>query len=150
VQHPAACRCQTCQPQYLKQQLDGAGERWTAQRQAVWDALAAARSGSGALELAQALVVQGVGQATVYRSLELLERCGLARRAALGGGRQGYVPVQPGHHHALICDGCGQVQDFAACSWNVVGELLALRTGFTVHSHYLEVHGLCPACQTTK
>ena len=145
--HRDACRCAGCQPGYLAQRLIAAGERVTKPRQAVWDALAGAQHGMSAPELAAVLEIEGVGQATVYRTLELLTRLGLARLAALPGGRAGYLPVRPGHSHALICDRCGIAQDFDACSWNVIGELIELKTGFKLHNHYLEVHGLCPRCQ---
>jgi Fe2+ or Zn2+ uptake regulation protein len=145
--HRAACRCTECQPGYLAQRLAAAGERLTSPRQTVWNTLAGASQGLPAAELASILAAAGVGQATVYRTLELLTRLGLARLATLPGGRTGYLAVRPSHSHALICDCCGLVQDFEACSWNVVGELLELKTGFKLASHYLEVHGLCPGCQ---
>ncbi len=145
--HRTACHCTGCAPDYLEQRLAAAGERLTGPRRTVWDALAGARQGFSAPELAAWLAGQGVGQATVYRTLELLERLGLVRLAALPGGRAGYLAVRPGHSHALICDSCGEVQDFEACGWNVVGELIELKTGFKLQSHYLEVHGLCPRCQ---
>jgi Fe2+ or Zn2+ uptake regulation protein len=145
--HAGACRCGGCQPGYLAQQLAEAGARATPRRQAVWDLLAAARAGLSVQELAAALAGQGAGQATVYRAVELCERLGLVRRTLRLDGRTVYAVVPPGHCHALICDRCGLVREFDTCSWNVVGELLSLKTGFAIASHYLEVHGVCPACQ---
>ena len=57
---------------------------------------------------------QDVGQASIYRALELLERLRLARRVDAGEGVARYEPVDPAaaHHHHLVCDRCGEVAAF--------------------------------------
>lgn len=53
-----------------------------------------------------------------------------------------------GHHHHLVCNECGAVEDFTACDVaELVGELTR-RTNFTIDGHWLEVYGRCNSCTT--
>ena len=91
----------------------------------------------------------GISQATVYRTLEMLEGLGLACRVERGGGRQGYlVRRNDEHHHHLICNGCNRVIDFLNCDLAPLEERLHRETGFAPEGHMLELYGRCPDCQT--
>ena len=89
-----------------------------------------------------------IGLVSVYRTLDLLTELGFVRRVHGNGGCQGYVCASPGHTHHLICQKCEKVIEFSG-----TGDLEALirkiekQTGFKVHGHLLQLHGLCPNCQ---
>ncbi len=56
----------------------------------------------------------GVGVASIYRALQLLDDMRLVRRVDVGEPVARYEPVYPNgeHHHHLVCDRCGQTKAF--------------------------------------
>jgi Fur family ferric uptake transcriptional regulator len=90
-----------------------------------------------------------VSQATVYRTLPLFEQAGIIRRVGLDRpsektiyehvwGRQ--------HHDHLLCSACGAVVEFTDPAIEVLQEAVAKRHGFELHSHHLDLVGLCLDC----
>jgi len=122
------------------------GARMTAQRRAVWGFFAARVRGCSIAEAVAGLKRQGIGQATVYRTVLLLADLGLLQRVQAADGSC-YIALQPGHHHPLICQECRRVVEFDACDLSVLERLLGRETGYRIRGHHLEVFGLCPACQ---
>ena len=60
-----------------------------------------------------------VGLVTVYRTLEILTKLGLLCEVHVGGNCRSYLMKHPsGHHHHLVCAGCGAVIDFTDCTLN--------------------------------
>ena len=55
-----------------------------------------------------------VGQATVYRTMKLLAKAGLAEPHQFGDGHTRYEPVEKhdAHHDHLICTECGRIIEF--------------------------------------
>jgi len=104
-----------------KPDLKGKVFRWTLSRQIVFDFLKRSSSHLSAREIYHALhrFSPGIGLATIYRTLQLLFQLGLIRKISCGDGQSRYeLKAQnlTGHHHHLICLGCGRIidyQDFA-------------------------------------
>lgn len=93
----------------------------------------------------------GMGLTTVYRTLELLTRDRILRRADFDGGPSRYELNDPkDHHHHLVCSGCGEVVEFHGCDLADLEASLAERCGFKVHGHWLEMFGLCASCQRNR
>jgi Fur family ferric uptake transcriptional regulator len=84
-----------------------------------------------------------LGLATTYRTLELLREAGAVR--ALAGETGAYIRCRPGHHHHLVCLGCGSVEETELCGAPAADEL-RLRHGFQAESHELDIYGLCVDC----
>lgn len=90
----------------------------------------------------------GIGFATVYRTLKLLVEAGVARELTLKDGQARYEHVLAGEHHDhLICTGCGSIVEFEDETIERLQDDIAMRHGFTITSHRLELYGLCPACR---
>src|SRR5512136_1162901 len=54
-----------------------------------------------------------IGYTTVYRTLKLLARLGLAEERKFADGETRYEPIaEKGHHDHLICLGCGKIIEF--------------------------------------
>ncbi len=54
-----------------------------------------------------------VSRATIYRTLDLLVQCGLARKSRLGREHYVYERVTPGRsHHHMICTTTGTIIEF--------------------------------------
>ena len=122
------------------------GVHCTAQRKTAWQFFTNHPQGHTISEAVDALRIQGIGQATVYRTVELFLRLGLLTATQEAPGKTRYVAVCPGHKHALICRGCHTVVEFEDCDLLLLEKLLAAKTGYTIQGHRLELYGTCPAC----
>ena len=122
------------------------GMHCTAPRRKIWDFFAGHAQGLTISEAVEALKRLRIGQATVYRAVELFVRLGLLTTARDSVGKIRYVAVCPGHSHTLICSGCHAVVEFDDCDLTVLEKQLMARTGFAIQGHHLEIYGTCPAC----
>jgi Fur family ferric uptake transcriptional regulator len=88
-----------------------------------------------------------VGLVTVYRTLTLFEERGLVRPAGRRGGEALYSACDMhGHHHHLICETCGAVEESTVCHCDELDRELDRRHGFTLSSSVANYYGLCAAC----
>ena len=88
----------------------------------------------------------GVGRATVFRTLEVLEELGAIERLDLPSGEHAYVGCEPVHHHHVICSRCGRTTEIDDTGLRGVVRDVARQTGFRVDEHRLELFGVCPDC----
>ena len=90
---------------------------------------------------------QSPGIASVYRTLEMLEKLGLIRQIHQPGGCHGIWPALDGHNHYLICRDCGQMkviegnEDISGYIKNIEKE-----TGYHIDDHWLQFFGTCQGC----
>ncbi|HMA36051.1 MAG TPA: Fur family transcriptional regulator [Chloroflexia bacterium] len=135
------------------ERLDQEGLRLTEPRQQVVAAILGRTTPFTSAELWTAIQERApsIGRATVFRTLDLLVRLGILQRIhadAEGGRCHAYLACDAGHHHHLICNGCGAVTDFTEDA--ALGELIhqvERHTAFRIEGHRLELVGRCPACQ---
>lgn len=90
-----------------------------------------------------------LGRATIFRALELFSELDVLERIDLPSGEHAYVACEPLHHHHVVCSACGRTTDVEDFGMQAVAAEMALRTGYRVQSHRLELYGLCPDCQRT-
>jgi Fur family ferric uptake transcriptional regulator len=131
---------------WLLRRLADAGERMTGPREIVVRALVAQPGVINPEALSYDLHPEGVGRATVYRTLDLLERYGMLTRVHVEGCH-GYTLCDEGHHHHLLCSGCNTVLPLDATGVEAEILRLAEQLKFRVDTHTLEFAGLCEACQ---
>jgi Fur family ferric uptake transcriptional regulator len=90
---------------------------------------------------------RGVGRATVFRTMRLLQTMDMVCRVRLEDGSLHYRLTRTrGHHHHLVCMGCGRVEAFTNCNVTALAEEVARSTGYEIEGHWLEVYGRCRAC----
>jgi Fe2+ or Zn2+ uptake regulation protein len=131
--------------------LGADGQRYTAARRAVVEALAAS---AHPLSLPQLLVQRaGLAQSSAYRNLAVLERAGVVHRIASTDGFARYELAEDltEHHHHLICSSCGSVSDFTVPDdlEHTIGRALARvasRSRVQVEHHRLDLIGACSTC----
>ena len=130
--------------------LDLAGYRLTEPRRSVAALIAEQDGHFTAAELVRAARARrlGVGRATIFRTLEVLEDLGAVERLDLPSGEHAYVGCEPAHHHHVVCSRCGRTDEIDDAGLRTIVEDVARRTGYRVDDHRLELFGLCPACQT--
>jgi Fur family ferric uptake transcriptional regulator len=127
--------------------------RDTAQREKVLRALFTAGRHQSSEELHQLLRSQGVGvgRATVFRTLKLLEECGLVAKVTFADGTQKFELAhgRP-HHDHMICVDCGHALEFESPSIERLQNREAARRGFRVLWHRHELFGRCRACASRE
>jgi Fur family ferric uptake transcriptional regulator len=132
---------------WLLRRLADSGERMTGPREIVVRALVAQNGVINPESLSYELHPEGVGRATVYRTLDLLERHGMLTRVHVDGCH-GYTLCDEGHHHHLLCSSCNAVLPVDATGVEAEILRLAEQLKFRVDTHTLEFSGLCEGCQT--
>jgi Fur family ferric uptake transcriptional regulator len=130
----------------MLRRLEEAGERMTGPRETIVRELVTLAGVINPEALAYELHPHGVGRATVYRTLDLLERHGMLTRVHVEGCH-GYTLCDEGHHHHLLCSGCNSVVPVDATGIEAEILRLADKLKFRVDTHTLEFAGLCEACQ---
>ena len=93
---------------------------------------------------------RGVGRATVFRTLDLLVDLGaLSRIHGIEAGVRcvRYTPCAPAHHHHLVCQACGRVDELGAKAVERQIAAAARDRGFQLIGHTVEIVGICPECR---
>ncbi|WP_029145253.1 Fur family transcriptional regulator [Microbacterium luticocti] len=124
-------------------------QRNTWQRERVREALADASGFVSAQSLHATLRDEntGIGLATVYRALADMASAGDADSLQSPEGESLYrACTSPGHHHHLICRGCGRTVEIAATDVEQWAHATAAAHGFTQAEHVVDIFGLCPDC----
>ena len=81
-----------------------------------------------------------ISRATVYRNLDLLVECGLARKQRLGRDRFLYEHVHSGQQHDhLVCTGCGRVVEFISPGIMALQGEICRAHGFLATRHTLQI-----------
>jgi Fe2+ or Zn2+ uptake regulation protein len=120
----------------------------TRQRRLVWEYFAGGDRAATITEAAEGLRDAGIGQATVYRTVQLLSDLGLLVRVQDRRGDIGYTAPPIGHSHPLVCGVCRRVVRFdGEGDLSELEGRLADATGFAIYGHHLEVYGICPECR---
>jgi len=95
-----------------------------------------------------------VALSSAYRNLGVLEQVGAVTRI-LSSGEHARFELAEGvvgeHHHHLICQSCGRVDDFTVSpqmerSLEAALERAVEGTGFHAAAHRLDVIGTCASC----
>jgi Fur family ferric uptake transcriptional regulator len=129
----------------LERELLRNGHRITGPRRALLSSMQAMGDHFTAEGLA--IASPGVGRATVFRTLKLLQEVGTVCQVVLDDGTLQYRLTSGGHHHHIVCSRCGAVNDFASCDIQSLLAELARRTGYDIEAHRLEVYGRCSSCR---
>lgn len=124
--------------------LQGIGHRVTATRRAVLEAMSASPRPFTIEEICDA--APGVGRATVFRTVKLLQESEVLCRVVLEDGGIRYQLARSEHHHHLVCSNCGGVQEFSEPELDSLIERSAGANGFQLEGHSLELYGMCAAC----
>jgi Fur family ferric uptake transcriptional regulator len=131
------------------------GRRLTGPRRAVVEALAGGREPMTVAAIHESLRDGRPNLASVYRAVNLLAEAGLVRVTHTGPRRQTarYELAEQftGHHHHLVCQACGRIEDLAGC---LIPDEALLRVSrrvrearrFRVTEHELRLFGVCGRC----
>jgi Fur family transcriptional regulator, ferric uptake regulator len=124
------------------------GMRWTPQRRAVVEALAATRGHVTGAELVERCrtVDPATIPSTVYRTLAVLEEMGLVRHGhGVDGREEFHVAAEPVHGH-LYCDRCGGRWEVSAPEARAILDAFRATNGFEPDLSHMTIVGRCAAC----
>ncbi len=89
-----------------------------------------------------------VSRATIYRTLEILEKCGLIRKAKLGEKKAYYEHTYGRHHHEhMKCTICGRVIEFESEEIEKLQDVVCKQYHFQMTHHILHLFGICEDCK---
>lgn len=125
--------------------------RYTSGRRMVVNVL---RKADGPVTLPELLELAGdVPQSSAYRNLSVMEEAGIVRRLVHGGDHAHFELAEEltEHHHHLICESCGSVQDFTLdasleTALDQTFSRIASAAGATVTGHTVDLFVNCSDC----
>jgi Fur family transcriptional regulator, ferric uptake regulator len=132
----------------IDQILKKNGLRLTKQRMAVLAAMS--DQPQSVDELAAAISHQGynLDLVTVYRTVSCFVELGIIRKTQFQDGVAKYeVQTNQNHHHHLVCNNCGLVEDIKVDEQSLLKKVKN-QTTFQITDHLLEFFGICGKCQT--
>lgn len=135
----------------LKQQLNDKGYRITSQRKAILDVFSQHKGKHLNSEEMFELVREyypGIGKATVYRTLPLLEKMRLLNKIVLEDGCVRYElnnPKEQVHHH-LICMECGAVYEVEEDMLGLQDKQILIENRFSIKNYMVKLYGYCMKC----
>ena len=94
-------------------------------------------------------IYKRLGLVTVYRTLEILDELGVARRVHTQGHCHGYARAGDDQHY-VVCRRCDRVIEFPCDGLDKLIASVRRETGYDIDEHLLELTGLCPQCQTRR
>lgn len=102
-------------------------------------------------DLADQVQATGLNTATLYRIMETLTALKIVHPVLQGHQSVAYELVEPfaRHHDHLICRSCGRTMDIYDCRLEDALKAISDDRGFHIDFHQMEVHGICPDCQST-
>lgn len=133
--------------------LTGIDQRYTTGRRAIVDTLARAGRPLTVPELIDA-ADRSIPASSAYRNVMVLVDAGVLHRVAGSDDHSRFELAEPfgDHHHHLICDQCGKVEDIDALpslekAVVAAAESAAAETGFEVRAHRIDLVGHCRDCR---
>ncbi|MEA3554148.1 MAG: transcriptional repressor [Campylobacterota bacterium] len=91
---------------------------------------------------------QNIGIATIYRTLNFLEEVELISSISFGKDGKKYESNNKNQHHDhIICTSCGKIVEFLDEEIEKRQEDVALKNGFKITDHTMQIYGICDACQ---
>jgi Fur family ferric uptake transcriptional regulator len=134
----------------LRQALRTQGLKLTSSRKAVLEVLATTSEHLKVAEVHRRArtIDPRVGLASVYRTMDLLERLRLIKHVHMEHRHRHYASITEEHSHHLVCTGCGLAVEFNDCRLEKLERAIARRTDFEIDGHCMEFFGRCQKCRT--
>jgi Fur family ferric uptake transcriptional regulator len=123
------------------------GLRLTNQRRRILDYFLQSDRHLSQEEIYGALRKFGLGRATVFRTLRMLEEAKLVNHVIGSTGTPRFeVNIERPHHDHLICVECGRIQEVRWPKLETIQEQTCRKIGFIPKWHRHEVFGRCRDC----
>ena len=132
--------------------LGGRDQRYTAVRRNIVERLFRSERPLTVPQIAAS--AKSVPLSSAYRNITVLLEAGVVRKVAGTGDHDRFELAEEisGHHHHLVCEKCGTVDDVPSSTrlervLDEAARLAAEEQGYQVTSHRFDLIGLCWHCQ---
>lgn len=88
-----------------------------------------------------------VSLGTIYRTMRLFCKMGLAQARHYEAKTQYGHTAARGHHDYLVCTACGSIVGFENQEIERIRQEIATANGFSLSVHKLELYGICALCR---
>jgi len=89
-----------------------------------------------------------IGMATIYRTLELMQKLDIVHVLDFNDDSRKYeLFIEETHHHHLICRGCGKLIEFSDQDIDYFESELEEKYDFEILDHKLRFYGYCKECK---
>ena len=89
-----------------------------------------------------------IGMATIYRTLELMQKLDIVHVLDFNDDSRKYeLFLEETHHHHLICRGCGKLIEFSDQDIDYFETELEEKYDFEISDHKLRFYGYCKECK---
>ncbi len=139
--------------QTFQEHLVRQGLNLTRQREEILRCLMSADRHLSVEEVYDALKKQDptLGRATVFRTVKLLQECGLvAEVGALNGRSKFELKADRPHHDHMVCIECSRIIEFQSPMMERFQDEAIRRQGFVALWHRHEIFGRCKNCQRPR
>ncbi len=149
--HPAVTQAELQEARsHFSRHIKSIGLKHTTQRDTILETFLETRDHLSTEQLLQ-LVRQRdarIGLTTVYRTLKLLQDCGLASEVAFHDGvvRYEHQHKRRSHHH-MVCTRCGASAEFFSPEVDKVEKEIGRRFHYETARHTFQIYGLCESCR---
>lgn len=93
--------------------------------------------------------IKGVNKVTLYRMMQDFEEKGLVASHELGHGHVDYELADRPHHHHLVCQGCGDIEDVYSCKDQCKMEAIVMKNSnkfLDIQKQTTTFFGTCHGC----
>lgn len=148
--------CSREENEKFKQRLKTGGYKLTPQRRAVLEVIIDNEGKHLSTEEIYDIVKKEcpeIGLATVYRTLQLLEKMGLVCRMNFDDGCNRYELIhdeEDHQHHHLVCIICGNVDEVEGDLLESLEEKIEEKYDFKITNHSVKFFGYCSKCKKSK
>lgn len=137
-----------------QQRLSRINQRYSSRRRRLVDVLMSSTHPVTATDI---VAGDDLPQSSVYRNLSVLESAGVVVKVLTNGDRAAFELAEDlkGHHHHLVCTGCGMVFDIDIPA-DVERALtkgmstVAEANDFVLEGHRLDLLGRCSTCSSAR
>src|SRR5579862_250834 len=136
--------------QILHQHLKGVGLKQTGQRDTILRTFLETREHLSTKELHRLVQKEDphIGFTTVYRTLKVLAKCGLASEVAFHDGiaRYEHQYNRRSHHH-MVCTECGSSVEFFSPEVDGLEQEIGNKYHYATTRHTFQIYGICEDCR---
>lgn len=136
----------------IKEQMKSKGYKLTPQRRAVLDVIIENEEKHLSTEEIYDIVKVNcpeIGLATVYRTIQLLEKIGIVSKLNFDDGCNRYELINSNethHHHHLICTLCNSVEEVEDVLLESLEDQVENKYNFKIINHEVKFYGICKKC----
>lgn len=140
----------------IKEQMKSKGYKLTPQRRAVLDVIIENEDKHLSTEEIYDIVkvkCPEIGLATVYRTIQLLEKIGIVVKLNFDDGCNRYELIKSNEvhqHHHLICNICNSVEEVEDMLLENLEDKVENKYNFKIINHEVKFYGICKKCSNKK